>query len=194
LVTWLVSSFWISPQSHNDPHPSLSNTNPVTKRWQVIVLAGLAILSLFYLPCQPVYPVSTASADKWTVVNSVNHTNWHPAECTFRLGTRALRESATLDSDPYLAPDRQYTLQLRVGMPAEKTPFENEDSVMVLRQDATCGGHRRSRHLMRSSASMCTISTIVLRERPASTAHPRLACELRGVNTSEKQAHYNDLQ
>jgi hypothetical protein len=128
LVTWLVSSFWISSQSHNDSHTSLSNTNPVLKRWRVIVLAGLAILGLFYLPCQPFYPVSDASAGMWTVVNSVNHTNWHPAEYTLWLGTRALRESATLDSDPYLAPDLQYTLQLRVGMPAGKTPSENEDS------------------------------------------------------------------
>ena len=72
-------------------------------------------------------------------------------------------------------------------MPAEKTPFENEDSVMVLRQDATCGGCRRSRHLMRSSASMCTISTIVLRERPVSEVHPRLARELRGVNSADRE-------
>jgi hypothetical protein len=52
----------------------------------------------------------------------LNHTNWRPAENTLWLGTRALREPATIDSDPYLAPDLRYILQPRVGMPAGRTP------------------------------------------------------------------------
>ena len=40
---------------------------------------------------------------------------------------------------------------------------------------------------MRSSASMCTVSTIVLRERPVSEVHPRLARELRGVNSADRE-------
>jgi hypothetical protein len=44
LVTWLVSSFWISSQPHKDSH-----TNPVLKRWRVIGFVGLVILGLFYL-------------------------------------------------------------------------------------------------------------------------------------------------
>jgi hypothetical protein len=191
LVTWLVSSFWISSQSHKDSHSSLSNTNPVLKRWRVIGLVGLVILGLFYLPCLPFYPVSAASvnAGEWTVEDSVNHTNWRPAEYTSWLGTRALWEPAALDSDPYLAPDLRYTLQPRVGMPEGRTPMENEDSVRILRQDTTCSGCRGSRHLMRmrSSASMCTINTIVLWELPASTAHSRLIYVLGDVEGADRE-------
>ncbi len=73
----------------------------------------------------------SVNAGEWTVEDSVNRTNRRPVEYTSWLGTIALREAAALDSDPYLPPDLRCTLQPRVGMPAGRSPMENEDSARI---------------------------------------------------------------